>query len=284
MKQVIACIDGIARAQGICDYAIWAARRMDTDLHFLHVHEPHSEQAGLSDLSGSMWLGAQEALLRELAVLDEKRAAVEQEHGRQLLDLALDRARAQGLSRLDARQYQGGLVDTLVEVEPDARLFVLGHHEQPVKPSRLLPDHRLESAVRALHRPILVAAPAFREPACFMVAYDGSATARKTVEMVSRSPLLAGLRAHVVLVGGDAAGAAASLEDARRELSNTGFDARTAHVPGEPVQALTAYAREHEVDLIAMGAYGHSRIRHLMVGSTTTAILGQVRLPLLILR
>ncbi|SAI12061.1 Universal stress protein family [Bordetella ansorpii] len=284
MKQVIACLDGITRAQGICDYAIWATRRMDTDLEFLHVQEPHSEQAGLSDLSGSLWLGAQEALLRELSELDEKRAAVEQEHGKQLLELALERARAAGLARLDARQYRGDLIDTLIESEPDARLFVLGHHEKPVKPSRLFPDHRLESAVRALHRPILVAGAVFREPASFMVAYDGSATARKTVEMVSRSPLLAGLSAHVVMAGGDAAQAQAALSEARAELANTGFDARTAHVPGDPVQALTAYAGDHAVDLIAMGAYGHSRIRHLMLGSTTTAILGQVRLPLLILR
>ncbi|SAI68252.1 Universal stress protein family [Bordetella ansorpii] len=284
MKQVIACLDGIARAQGICDYAIWATRRMDTDLEFLHVQEPHCEQAGLSDLSGSLWLGAQEALLRELSELDEKRAAVEQEHGKQLLELALERARAAGLSRLDARQYRGDLIDTLIEAEPDARLFVLGHHTALIKPSRLLPDHRLEAAVRALHRPILVADAAFREPASFMVAYDGSATARKTVEMVSRSPLLAGLRAHVVMAGGDAAQAQGALNEARAELANTGFDARTAHVPGDPVQALTAYAGDHAVDLIAMGAYGHSRIRHLMLGSTTTAILGQVRLPLLILR
>ncbi|ARP95762.1 universal stress protein [Bordetella genomosp. 13] len=284
MKQVIACIDGVTRAQGICDYAIWAARRLDTDLQFLRVLEYHSDYMPVSDLSGSIWLGAQEALLRELAELDEKRSAVAQEQGRQLLELVSERARAQGQTRIDARQYQGDLVETLVTLEPDTRLFVLGHHERPLKPSRLLPDHRLEAAVRALHRPVLVAGTVFHEPASFMVAYDGSATSRKTVEMVSRSPLLAGLRAHVVMVGGETAAADAALRDARAELANTGFQPQTAHVPGEPAEALAAYARHHSVDLIAMGAYGHSRIRHLMLGSITTSILAQVRLPLLILR
>jgi len=33
-----------------------------------------------------------------------------------------------------------------------------------------------------------------------------------------------------------------------------------------------------------MGAYGHSRIRHLLVGSTTTAMLRNAHLPVLILR
>jgi len=284
MKQVIACVDGPARAQGICDYAIWAARRLDTDLEFLHVLERQSEHAPLSDLSGSLWLGAQEALLRELSELDERRAALAGEQGRQILELAMQRARDQGTARVDARQRQGDLLDILLELEPDARLFVLGQHEQPVRPSRLLPDHRLEAAVRALHRPILVASAAYCEPRSFMVAYDGSATARKTVEMVGRSPLLAGLPGHVVMAGGEARAAETALEDARAHLAGAGFDVRTAHVCGEPAAALADYARREEVDLLAMGAYGHSRIRHLMVGSTTTAILGQVRLPVLVLR
>jgi len=33
-----------------------------------------------------------------------------------------------------------------------------------------------------------------------------------------------------------------------------------------------------------MGAYGHSRIRHLMVGSTTTTLLRLSTVPVLILR
>jgi nucleotide-binding universal stress UspA family protein len=33
-----------------------------------------------------------------------------------------------------------------------------------------------------------------------------------------------------------------------------------------------------------MGAYGHSRIRHLLIGSTTTAMLRRSTIPLLLLR
>jgi nucleotide-binding universal stress UspA family protein len=33
-----------------------------------------------------------------------------------------------------------------------------------------------------------------------------------------------------------------------------------------------------------MGAYGHSRIRHLLIGSTTTAMLRKSAVPLLLLR
>ena len=36
--------------------------------------------------------------------------------------------------------------------------------------------------------------------------------------------------------------------------------------------------------MLVMGAYGHSRIRHLLVGSTTTTMLRNAQLPVLILR
>jgi nucleotide-binding universal stress UspA family protein len=36
--------------------------------------------------------------------------------------------------------------------------------------------------------------------------------------------------------------------------------------------------------LLAMGAYGHSRIRQLIVGSTTTTLLRTSAVPVLILR
>ena len=36
--------------------------------------------------------------------------------------------------------------------------------------------------------------------------------------------------------------------------------------------------------LLVMGAYGHSRIRHLIVGSTTTTLLRLSEVPVLVLR
>ncbi|WP_019938626.1 universal stress protein [Bordetella sp. FB-8] len=284
MKQVIACIDGATRTPGICDYAIWAAGRLDADLDFLHVTEKTPDYLPLAELTGNVWLGTHESLRSDLTDLERQREDLLQEQGRQCLQMALERARSLGATRIAAKQRQGNLLDVLLDIEADARLLVLGHHEHPVKASRLLPDHRLESAVRGLHRPIMVAGAVFKEPVNFMVAYDGSPTADKTADMVSRSPLLAGLPAHLVMVGRTCAAAQAALERTRVQLTRAGFAVQAVPIPGEPAQALADYAEEHGIDLLVMGAYGHGRIRHLMLGSTTTAILGQLRMPLLILR
>ncbi|TZG31610.1 universal stress protein, partial [Halomonas eurihalina] len=47
---------------------------------------------------------------------------------------------------------------------------------------------------------------------------------------------------------------------------------------------LHAYQEEQNIDLLVMGAYGHSRIRHLLVGSTTTVMLQRAEVPVLLLR
>lgn len=278
MLNVTACIDGASYTESVCDYASWAANRLDAPLEFLHVLIRHDDAR--VDVSGSIGLGAQESLLQELSDLDERRSVVAREHGRQLLDGARQRAIANGAQRVGARQRHGEFVDTLVELEADTRLFVLGQHDHETKPKRFLLDHNLESAVRTLHRPILVANSGFSEPGNFMIAFDGSATGRKTVEMVADSPLLRGLSCHIVTVGERKEAS----HWASERLTTTGFQVSTHQLEGEPAEALADFAQHSDMDLLIMGAYGHSRIRHLVVGSTTTAILRRSKVPVLILR
>jgi len=53
---------------------------------------------------------------------------------------------------------------------------------------------------------------------------------------------------------------------------------------GQVEEVLCAYRTEHQIDLIVMGAYGHSKIREFLVGSTTTKLIRQSKIPLLLLR
>ncbi|MDQ8032752.1 MAG: universal stress protein [Bordetella sp.] len=284
MKYVIACIADTPRAEDVCDHAIWAAQRLDTDLEFLHVLEHQPDAAPITDLSGGIWMGAQETLLLELAELDKRRFELARTQGQQRLQSAVERARAQGALRTDGKQRQGLLVDTLLEIEADTRLFVMGPHSGPPRSSRLLPDHKLEASVRALRRPILVANQPFRAPARFMLAFDGSETSRHTVEAVSRSPLLTGLACQIVVVQSDGKDGSDALQWARSTLVQAGFAAEGVLLDGEPAPQLLRHATEQAMDLLVMGAYGHSRIRQLVLGSTTTALLNQAAVNLLILR
>jgi nucleotide-binding universal stress UspA family protein len=117
-----------------------------------------------------------------------------------------------------------------------------------------------------------------------MLAFDGSATAFRSVELLSATPVFKGIPLHLVLVGGDTAEHQEQLKRAQRLLSAQGPDIRLAIRDGDVEQALHAYQEEHDIDILIMGAYGHSRIRQFLVGSTTTRMLETANKPLVILR
>lgn len=284
MNKVIACVDGAAYTASVCDHAVWSARRLGTPLEFLHVLDRHPERAPLTDYSGSIGLGAQESLLQELGALDEKRSTLAQQHGRELLEGVVQRAIAAGLPAADRRQRHGSLVEALADLEPDARLFVLGQHFKGGQGGRPDLDHHVERAIRSVQRPVLVAAAEFREPQRFVIAFDGSPTGRKMVETVAWSPLLKGLRCDVVMAGESRADLQGQLDWASAALTAAGFEVQASMEAGEPETALPNYMKAHSADLLVMGAYGHSRIRQLIVGSTTTTLLRTSVVPVLVLR
>jgi len=278
MNKIIACVDGASYTEAVCDYAVWAATRLEIPLEFLHVLVKPSDAR--LDASGSIGLGAQESLLTELAALDERRSILAREHGRRLLEAVRERALAGGASDVDVRQRHGELVDTLLEFQDSTRLYVLGQHDYELKPKRFLLDHNLEGAVRALQRPILVAPAEFSSPKNFMIAFDGSTTACKMVEMVADSPILQGLACSIVTVGGDTE----ALQWGEQRLAQAGFEVSAHRLEGEAVNALMEFSEKEQVNMLVMGAYGQSRIRHLVVGSTTTSILRRTGIPVFILR
>ena len=284
MNKVLACVDRSVYAQSVCDHAAWAALRLGVPLEFLHVLNRRSETAATHDLSGSIGLGSQDALLAELAELDEKRGKLAQQHGRQLLDIVVRAAREKGVAAVEQRLRHGTLVDTLTDLEKDVGLFVLGKRGEHADFSSLHLGSELERAVRAVHRPLLVASREFKPIEKFLIAFDGGETTRKGVDMIAASPLLEGLPCHVVMAGADTPENRAQLQWAHEKLAAGGFEVFSSVRPGNAESVIGQYVTANGIDALVMGAYGHSRIRQLIVGSTTTAMIRTCLIPVLLLR
>jgi nucleotide-binding universal stress UspA family protein len=284
MNKVLACIDGSPRAAAVCDYAAWAARCLEVPLELLHVLERHPERASASDLSGIIGMDAHDNLLEQLSDLDARRSKLAQEHGRDILQAAHHRALATGATVLETLQRHGPLVETLLDLQADTRLVVMGQHQSVEPASRWHWGQNAERVVRALYRPVLVVAGEYKVPTRVLIAFDGSPTGRKMIETVAGSPLLARLSCHVVMVTEETAGARDIAAWAGQTLQNAGFSVEVALRAGEAESVLRQCMDEFESDLLVMGAYGHSRIRHLIMGSTTSALLRTSPVPVFILR
>jgi len=281
MTKIVACIDGIgARSEAVCDTAAWASAKLQAPLTLLHVLDrreyPIQDPA---PLSGAIGLGARESLLEELTELDAKRAKLAREQGRLMLAAALERARADGALEPTTLQRHDDFVKALQEQQADTRLLVLGKESQ----GDALGVH-IEPALRALHRPILLTDQPLVDPKRFLIAYDGSVTSRKALNMVAQSPLLSGSACSLIMVGPSTFDTRKELEEAEKQLTDAGFDVNAQLLAGDTDEVLLDQLAGQEADLLVMGAYGHSRIRQLLIGSTTSTLVRRSTKPLLLLR
>lgn len=279
---VIACIDGSRYANAVADAAIWASLRLDAPLQLLHVPNKIAPPVP-PDLSGAIGLGSQEQLLAHLSELDAKQNKLSSERGRLLLEAAQAHVLKSGILATPLQRH-GNLVEVLDEFAPSIRLLVLGRHGANSSVDSPHLGHHVEAITRSLSCPILLTKDYFKAPQKVLFAFDGSLSTRDAVTLLASGSLVSELEIHLVLVGENNDHHQEQLNWAQALLQQAGAKVLTRILPGPVDLALHEYQAEFAMDMMVMGAYGHSRLRQLLLGSTTLAMIKQARVPLLILR
>ncbi len=283
--KVLACIDGATLTEAVCDYAAWISKRVGAPLKLLHTIDHHHETAATSNLSGYIGLGSQEHLLDEITTLEHQQSKLKLQKGKLLLQAAKERVQQSGITDPICNQRHGGLIESLIELEDGIRVLVLGLRGQVHDNQAHQIGAKLEAIIRSLHRPILVVNDKFKTPEHLMIAYDGSKAADKAVEMVAASPLYKGLTCHLVCVNKNEATAAKLLEQAAAKLRTANeIKLFTVKLKGQADQALCDYQQQHNIDLTIMGAFSHTRLHDMLLGSFTHKMLVNTQKPLLLLR
>jgi nucleotide-binding universal stress UspA family protein len=281
--KIIALVDGSIYSESVCHHAAWIAQQTSAPVELIHVLG-RREAPGTRDLSGAIRLGARTKLMEELADLDAQRAKLVSHRGRAILEDARAIVDQDGVTDITTRLRHGDIVEAIGEIEGEARVIVIGKRGEAADFAKGHLGSNLERIVRAAHRPIFVAARAFKPIESVLVAYDGGASAMKAVDHIARSPLFAGLVITVVTVGNETADAKKGLEDAKALLKAAGITAETRLVSGQPETELGKMVEEEGFGMVVMGAYGHSRIRSLVIGSTTTEMVRSCKVPVVLMR
>ena len=281
MTNIFACIDGSPAMTAVCDAAAWASANTELPVTLLHVLEKN-EFEGQADLSGNIGLGSREHLLKELAELDHQRSRLAHEQGRMLLNSGKEYLADLGMTVVETVQRHGQLVETTQELSSGMRMLIMG--KQGTTHTHDLIGSNIENVIRTLANPIMVVQPGFQAPSRFLFAYDASPTAKKVLELIASSLLLKGLECELVMVGEPSDDHERQLAQAKQVLKSAGIRVEAMLLQGEVVPVICQHTSEVGCDLIVMGAYGHSRIRQFIVGSTTTGILKTTKASLLLLR
>ncbi|OYD24028.1 universal stress protein [Oceanimonas baumannii] len=280
---VLAGIDGSKYTACVSDYAAWAAQQLSASLVLLNVrHKP--EPTLLYNMGAATSLSAQDKIHAELADLDKKRAELVRTQSQVLLEQASAHITQAGYPAPRTISREGRLTDVLAQYDDYADLVVLGRrgNNEDDNPERL--GSHVEQVIRTTDKPLLLTDGDFRPPQRVMIAFDGSDTTRKCVDYIAKSPLFKGLECHLVMVAGPSEEKQLQLEAARQLLEDNGHQATAALLQGEVKKNLLAYQEKQNMDVMVMGAYGHSRIRLWLLGSITNLILQESHKPMLILR
>lgn len=282
-QKIVALVDGSIYSASVCDHAAWVSARTGAAVEVLHVLG-RRDAAETRDLSGAIRLGARSALMAELADLDEQRAKLVAHRGRAILEDAHAILTREGVAEITTRLRHGDIVETVAEIEKDVAMILIGKRGEAADFAKGHLGSNLERIVRASQKPVLVAARAFRPVEKVLVAYDGGISAMKAVDHIARNPLFRGLSMQVVTVGAPSTEVRKAQEDARAMLRAAGLEVDTAVVQGQPETALGKVVEDGGFGMLVMGAYGHSRIRSLVIGSTTTEMLRSCKVPVVLVR
>lgn len=284
MPTILACTDGSTYARSVYQHSAWAAARLSAAVEVLHVIDHHRERTPTHDLSGAIGFDASAELTEELTKLEEAQGRVARLRGKALLEDACQHLSAAGVTHITTTQRHGTLVETLAEVEPGAELVVVGKSGEHAVLAEAQVGGHLENLIRISVRPVLVASRAFQPIQRFLIAFDNSHSARKAVTYVAASPLLRGLECHLVMVGRADAAHEAALNEARHQLIRVGYAVTPKLLPGSPASVIAEQVKAAAIDLLVMGAYGHSQIREFFVGSTTTKMVRNTPISVLMFR
>lgn len=282
--QVLACIDGSALTESVCDYAAWITEKVDVPLKLLHTINHHQETSVSSDFSGNIGLGTQEHLLEEITSLEQQQNKLKMQQGKLILQAATEHIEKKDIFPTSTQRH-GDLIEAVIDLEENTRVLVLGLRGQVHDNQENKIGAKLEAVIRSLHRPILIVNDKFSTPERIMIAYDGSKAADKAVEMVATSLLYKGLVCHLVCVNNNENTADKLLNQATAILQSAeNIEVIPAKLRGKADQELCSYQEKHNIDLTVMGAFSHTRLHDMLLGSFTHKMLVNTKKPLLLLR
>jgi len=277
IRNILVALDGSQHADGALDYALWLASKLRARVVGAHVIDIVSiEGSFLHDVSGS--LGFEPYL-----DFSSKMREALHERGRALLDGFRSRCAERNVS-CDTMLPLGIVANELCDLARTTDLVVLGNRGVNEQFSTGLLGGTTESVARKSPKPVLVCPSAFREVAKPLLAYDGSQRASAAMHTAAEVTSALGLPLTVVHVARESDDGDAVLAEARRYLEAYDVAVTYRTLTGSPHQRIVDVLRDGSFDLLFIGAYGHSRIIEMVLGSTTEFVLRNSPVPVFLTR
>ena len=282
-KKILVCVDGSFYSKSACDYGIFIAKMLNIPLILLNVVE-HQHVAKNASLAGNIGLGSRDTLLEELTNEEAQTSKTLIANGRKVLQELSAYAKEQGVEKTHTLQRHGALDETLEELTAETKIAIIGLRGQDNEGNNLSIGKHVETIIRTLNIPILLVNSSFKPITSILMAYDGSDFANKAIYIATQDPIFPNVKRVIANVNKEESISVKLLNDAKQLFTKAQIEVETVSLKGDAVETLLNYQEENNLDIVAMGAYSHNRLRSAIFGSFTSKMLLKAKTPLLLFR
>ncbi len=276
---LLACLDASVYADSVTAHTAWLAQKLQQPVRLLHVLDPHREHADKVELSGIIGVDARDTLLEEIAAFEEQKNRLELQKGRALVEKARQALADKRITQTEVLLRHGRVVDTVAAYEVHTSMIIMGKRGEHADFAKLHLGSNLERVVRAVQKPVFVAARAYREIKTMALAYDASPSAKAAVAYLLEHSFFTDYPLYLITVGKEAEPRQA---ESLAALHAKGYTVHSITALDDVEGTITAAIATHTIDVLLMGSYGHSRLRNFLIGSTTSHLVQACKIPVLL--
>ena len=275
IKRILVPTDGSEAAAIGIRYAVALARRCDATLCGLHVVDVKLlEGPFLRDLSASLGTAPYVNYQGNVALILEER-------GRAALAAFEQLCAAAGVP-CETALATGVVVREIVEHSSLVDLVVMGRSGEHTAWLEGLLGSTTDAVARRSRQPVLVTGRDVLGERGLLAAYDGSPQADNALKVAADLAVTWGSELHVLVVAD--AEDQELLDGARHYLQAHRVDAKWTIAGGDPRETIVSFAKDCGAELLFMGAFGHSKVRELVLGSTTAHVITHAPCPVMLTR
>ncbi|MDP2323606.1 MAG: universal stress protein [Gammaproteobacteria bacterium] len=275
IKRILVPTDGSDTSQIGVRYAAALAQSFEAHVQGIYVTDVKLlEGPFLQDLSASLGTAPYVNYQGNISMLLEER-------GKAALKALADACAEAGVPA-DTILASGVVPRVIVEHSGLADLIVMGRGGEHSEWLEGLVGSTAEAVIRRSPLPVLVTGTESLGKERILMAYDGSSHAQNALRTAVGFAEMWKISLKILVVGEHADGPVSS--EVQSYLDAHNVDGAVLTAKGDPGEATIEFARSTNADLLVIGAYGHSKVRELVVGSTTTYVINHASCPVLLAR
>ncbi len=277
IKKILLPTDGSDYSRAAAEYAIYTARLIKAGITALNVMDIKIIQGPLfSDVAFYSGLPVYYEFLPKIEEALSKRAD-------SILEEIRKKSEQAGVA-IELKKISGIIEDTIIREGEKSDLIVLARRGEHFhfNAGGLL-GSTAESVVRRSKKPVLVTPVDFKEIESIGLAFDGSTPATNALKLAAWLSEQAHWPITTLIITDDSSMGAELTKKVENYLDDKPVDNEVLVLRGREDKEIMRFIGEGAVEMMIMGAYGKGRLKEFFLGSTTSNVIRNSNIPVLLM-